>query len=487
MIVIITILLYLSTYYGYFQIFFTLISTAIGIYIINKNENPIYKIAWLIPIILSPILGGCLYLLFGKRHTRSHVGGKILEIQKSTQNMLPENAHYLKELQELNPLAAKHSQFIYRDTFRPVWKNTQTEFLSPGERFYEVLMEELQKAEHFIFMEYFILDEGKMRDTIMDLLIQKAAQGVEVRFLYDDMGTIQLLPRDYDQKLREQGLNVRVFNPFKPSLDSFWNNRDHRKITVIDGHVGFTGGINLADEYINEIERFGYWQDSSIMLKGDAVQNLTLMFLEMWNFAGPETSVNDFNRYLPTCSYPSDGYVQPFDDNPIDDCLPGELTYINIINSATRYVYITTPYLVLDHEMETALCLCARSGVDVRIITPHIEDKWYVHVVTRSYYRDLLQGGVKIYEFKPGFIHSKTVVSDDSYAVVGTTNFDFRSFYLHFECGVWMYQSKAVPQVKEEFLRILESCIPVTEEFLKKIPLYKRMLAVILRIFAPLL
>lgn len=267
------------------------------------------------------------------------------------------------------------------------------------------------------------------------------------------------------------------------------NNRDHRKITVIDGHTGFTGGINLADEYINEIVRFGHWKDSAIMIKGDAVWNLTVMFLQIWNFYSEKKE--KYERYYPYFyhedEFEGDGYVQPYGDSPLDEEIVGENVYLNIINKAKNYVYITTPYFIVDNELVTALTLAAKSGIDVRIITPHIEDKWYAHIVTRAYYTQLIESGVKVFEYTPGFIHSKTFVSDDEIGIVGTINMDYRSLYLHFECGVWLYKTKSVDQIKEDFLNTLEKCQRITLKDCEKVKIPTRILRAIIRVFAPLM
>ena len=303
------------------------------------------------------------------------------------------------------------------------------------------------------------------------------------------MGCITTLPNKYHEKMEKLGIKCQVFNKFIPILSIIVNNRDHRKITVIDGHTAFTGGINLADEYINEIVRFGHWKDASIMIKGEAVWNLTVMFLQVWNFVG--FNREDYNKYRPKMyhsdDFATDGYVQPYGDSPYDNELVGENVYLNIINKAKDYIYINTPYLIIDNELVTALTLAAKSGVDVRIVTPFIEDKWYAHIVTRAYYAQLIEAGVKIYEYIPGFIHSKTFVCDDEIGVVGTINMDYRSLYLHFECGVFLYKTKSVMQIKEDFLNILEVSQNITLEDTKKVKWFNRFLRAILRVFAPLM
>lgn len=324
-----------------------------------------------------------------------------------------------------------------------------------------------------------------MWDSILKILENKRAHGVEVRILYDDVGCVATLPALYADYLRQKGFQVGVFNPFRPRLNAATNYRDHRKICVIDGNVGFTGGINLADEYINQKEKYGHWKDTAVLLRGEAVQSLTEMFLELWQFTCHESlSLSDF---LPSRSHSCAGFVQPYGDSPLDNFNLAENVYMQILNHAKNYVYITTPYLILDNEMINALCLAAQSGIDVRIITPHIPDKWYVHMVTRSHYSQLLRAGIRIFEYTPGFIHAKMFVSDDSTAIVGTTNVDFRSFYLHFECGVAFYLSPMVSKVKEDFLRTQNICEEITLEKERAVKAPIRILRSLLRAFAPLM
>lgn len=307
--------------------------------------------------------------------------------------------------------------------------------------------------------------------------------------MYDDAGCITTLPQDYYLTLRRLGIQAKVFNPIKPRLAMQMNNRDHRKILVIDGKVGMTGGINLADEYINQKERFGHWKDCSVMIRGEAVWNLTLMFLQFWNY--DEKEKDDVFSYKPDFkvfeNIHNDGYVQPYSDSPTDEENVGEYTHINMINSANRYVYATTPYLVIDNEMKTALLLAAKNGIDVRILVPHIPDKWYVFAVTRSNYKDLIEGGVKIYEYTPGFVHGKSFVVDDKMAIVGTVNMDYRSYYLHYECGVWFYRSKVVMDVKRDYLETLAKSHQVTLEECRQIRLPIRIMRAILNLFSPMM
>ena len=477
----------LDNYFVYFYAGSVLLSLLITLGIINSKSNPAYKIAWLIPILLFPVFGGLVYLLFGSDRTGRYLRKKLQGIGTEMDNVIGE-AHRRSGAEQLPPDAANQSRYISHCAYCPPYQNTTTEYLPLGEVKFERMVEELKKAKHYIFLEYFIIQEGKMWNTILDILRQKAAEGVDVRVIYDDMGCIMILPTGYDKTLEQMGIKCRIFNPFVPILSSRFNTRDHRKICVIDGNVGFTGGINLADEYINAYEKHGHWKDTSILLKGEAVFNLTVMFLSMWDYLDGTTGKTDYSRYYPTVwDENAKGYVQPFADNPLDDEAVGETVYLNLINKAKRYVYITTPYLILSSEMFTALTSAAKCGVDVRIITPHVPDKWYVHAVSRSHYQPLIEAGVKIYEYTPGFIHAKTFVVDDNYAVVGTINLDYRSLYLHFECAVWMYQTPSVAQVRDDFFKTQRISQEITLEECRSLSFPRRLGRSVLRVFAPLM
>ena len=477
----------LDNYFVYFYAGSVLLSLLITLGIINSKSNPAYKIAWLIPILLFPVFGGLIYLLFGSDRTGRYLRKKLQGIGTEMDNVIGE-AHRRSGAEQLPPDAANQSRYISHCAYCPPYQNTTTEYLPLGEVKFERMVEELKKAKHYIFLEYFIIQEGKMWNTILDILRQKAAEGVDVRVIYDDMGCIMILPTGYDRTLEQMGIKCRIFNPFVPILSSRFNTRDHCKICVIDGNVGFTGGINLADEYINAYEKHGHWKDTSILLKGEAVFNLTVMFLSMWDYLDGTTGKTDYSRYYPTVwDENAKGYVQPFADNPLDDEAVGETVYLNLINKAKRYVYITTPYLILSSEMFTALTSAAKCGVDVRIITPHVPDKWYVHAVSRSHYQPLIEAGVKIYEYTPGFIHAKTFVVDDDYAVVGTINLDYRSLYLHFECAVWMYQTPSVAQVRDDFFKTQQISQEITLEECRSLSFPRRLGRSVLRVFAPLM
>lgn len=479
----------LSTYSSLIYKILNLLSVFMIIYIINKDENPSYKLAWIIPIMLIPIFGGLMYLLFGGQKVPKALMSRDHESQLNVHRIINQEQAILEEIKASDDSAYKQATYLWENADFPVYKNTETSFIQSGEEKFKIVLREIKKAKKFIFLEYFILEEGLMWNTILDALIEKVSQGVDVRLIYDDAGCINKLPKNYDKKIRDMGIQCKVFNPIKARLAIQMNNRDHRKILVIDGLVGMTGGINLADEYMNEKVIFGHWKDSGIMIKGKAVWNFTLMFLQFWNF--DEVEKDNYLDYqvkdVEFEAFENDGYVLPFSDSPTDDEHVGENIHINIINGANRYVYIQTPYLVLDNEMKTSLELAAKSGVDVRIMVPHIPDKPFVFEVTRSNYKSLLKNKVKIYEYTPGFVHSKTMVADDKLAVIGTINLDFRSYYLHYECGCWLYKSKAVMELKNDYLKTLAKCQEITYEDYMKTNILVRTVRSILNLFAPLM
>lgn len=483
----------LSNYVIYFHLFFIILGILIMLYLMNQNTEPAFKLSWALLILTFPIFGGLFYLIAGDNKLRKK---KLKEAKNVSQEVLKEyeveyqqNETVKGNLLKQDKTMYHQSCYIWRATGMPVQENTKTEFLPIGEVFFEKLIEKLEKAKHFIFMEFFILTEGKMLNTIVEILARKATEGLDVRIMYDDLGSIFVLRDGYDKYLESLGIKCVIFNKFVPILSIGHNNRDHRKIVVIDGYIGFTGGINLADEYINEIEKYGHWKDTAILLEGEAVKNLTLMFLESWNYSRKEDK--DLTKYMPKQyhkeTFESDGFVQPYGDSPLDKENVGENVYLNIINQANDYIYITTPYLIIDYTMITALQNAAKRGVEVCVITPHIPDKWIVYIVTQSYYESLIQAGVKIYEYTPGFIHAKGFVCDDKVGVVGSINLDYRSFWYHFECGVWLYQTKSIMEMKKDYTKTLEKCIQVTQEYCDKIPLKNKIARIFVKAFAPLM
>ena len=352
----------------------------------------------------------------------------------------------------------------------------------------EIEKKELEKAEKFIFMEYFIVEEGIMWDTILEILKRKVNEGVEVRFMYDGMCAFDLLPYSYPKKLQKFGIKCKMSNKIRPFVSTIQNNRDHRKICVIDGQTGYVGGVNLADEYINEKERFGHWKDTAVLLRGDAVQSLTMIFLQMWDV--DMRGVEPYGKYLTKKAESLNdrlGYVIPYADSPFDHENVGEEVYFHILNHAKKYVHIMTPYLILDNEMLTTLIRAAKSGIEVIIIMPHIPDKWYAFAVAKTYYKELIEGGVQIYEYAPGFVHAKVFVSDDDTATVGSINLDFRSLYLHFENGVFIYDNPEVQKVEEDFQNTLAKCHKVTVTEVRNRGVLMKVAGQVLRLVAPLM
>lgn len=465
-----------------------ILSIVIAIYIVTKPGDSEYKMIWILFVLIFPVFGGVSYLLFSSQLGVKLFGKHISKIELKTKDQFLLHGSAIEEVKQDAPEIFPQVSYLQNCAAFPVYNDSETEFYSPGEKFFDAMLKELEKAEIYIFLEYFIIEEGKMWNLILEILKEKAASGVTVKVLYDDMGSFVLLPTDYPKILAKYGIECFRFNPFRPFLSTEQNNRDHRKICVIDGKVAFTGGINLADEYINEYEKHGHWKDAGVICRGKAAWSFTVMFLQMWEFAShKEVSFNDYlPDYTNSNNNESYGYVQPYADSPMDNEHVGKHVYLNVINNAKKYLYICTPYLIIDDNIVTALRLAAKNGVDVRIITPHKWDKWFVHMTTRSYYRELLCAGVKIYEYSNGFIHSKNTVSDDITAIVGTTNLDYRSLYLHFECGVLMHKTKAVGEVKEDFLSTLEVCQLITEKECKG-NIITRTIQSILRIFAPLM
>ncbi len=440
---------------------FALISALMVLYVISKDLNPEFKIGWIILILLLPVFGGLFYFCFGDKKPSKFLRKKMKSFHDEFRKDIVIDEIALEEFRRQNNRAAMTSDYIRNTSDYPVYQNYCTEYFELGEVMFQRMCEELEQAKHFIFLEYFIMNEGTMWDTILEILVRKAEQGVEVRIMYDDIGCVALLPPGYQDFIENMGSNIQcvAFNPLVPFLSFVMNNRDHRKIMVIDGHTAFNGGINLSDEYINIGSQYGHWKDTGVMVKGPAVWNFTVMFLEAWRaYKQDDTDINNYRPHLEELpDYDrTDGFVQPFCDTPLEDEPVAENAYIALINQALDYVYIFTPYMVIDNEMKTALCLAAKRGVDVRIVTPGIADKKIVNRLTKSNYPPLLKSGVRIYEYTPGFIHAKSYVCDDKFGVVGTINMDFRSLYLHFECGTFLYNTQAIQKLKQDCLDTFE-------------------------------
>lgn len=481
----------LYQYSPYISAGMNLVAILLVLWIVNKKWNPSYKIGWTILIMALPIFGVMCYFLFGRSRIAGEMQEHYLQVQSESAPYLMQDNRVVNRLKEFDLSASVQSRYIYERSGFPVHGRTTAKYFQVGDDMFPALVRELECARHYIYIEYFIINDGVMWRTILDILERKAKEGVDVRLIYDGLGCMTTLPPHYEKTLNEKGIKCVIFNRFRPIVNVILNNRDHRKICVIDGQTGFTGGINLSDEYINQKRRFGHWKDTAVMLKGEAVWNMTVMFLHMWSVITKTEEPLDHEPYKPhkyhPDRFPDDGFVQPFSDTPLDGEVVGENVYLNIINRARRYVYICTPYLIIDNEMMTALCLAAKSGIDVRIMTPGIPDKRIVFWLTQSYYEQLLEAGVKIYEYQPGFLHAKSFVCDDEIAVVGTINLDFRSLYLHFENGVWFCNNSVISDILADFLETLHYCKPVSIEFCRNRNIFIRAMQSIMRLFAPLL
>ncbi|MFV0364619.1 MAG: cardiolipin synthase [Suipraeoptans sp.] len=458
------------------------------IYLINSRGNPAFKLTWVLMILVFPVIGVLFYLIIKIQPDTYAARNKLAEKHLETKQYREQDELTLQALSSSKSANTLLSRYLHTSVGYPTYRNTRMKYFPSGEDKFEEMIIQLNKAKKYIFLEYFIIEEGYMWDTILNVLKKKVEQGVEVRLMYDGMGCLTTLPWKYPKQMEEVGIKCKVVSSLKPFLSTIQNNRDHRKILVIDGKIGFTGGINLADEYINRRKRFGYWKDTAIMLEGEAVQSLTLMFLEMWG-----TTERDAENYKPYLSKKLNGfkreygYMIPYADSPFDDENVGEEVYFHILNHAKKYVHIMTPYLILDNEMITTLTRAAKGGVEIVIIMPSIPDKWYAYALAKTYYRELIEAGVQIYEFNPGFVHAKVFVSDDDTATVGTINLDYRSLYLHFECGVFIYNNSEIASIEDDFQNTLKKCHKVSIIEVKKRSLFYIIAGKTLRIFAPLM
>ena len=475
----------------------TLISVLVLVTMMERDTlNPSYKLMWLLILVMIPATGTLLYLLWGHRDVPDRQKGYMLEAESSARMALHQQPQVMEELKKANRAAYQSAIYLLRYAQAPVYSGTQVEYYAGGEQFFPPFLEALKNAEKFIFLEYFIIDEGYMWNTTLEVLQQKAAEGVDVRIIYDGIGSLFTLPHSYPKKLRAMGIKCEVFSPITVTMHisqyAMLNHRDHRKIAVVDGNVAFSGGLNLADEYINAVTRYGEWKDSAFRLTGDAAYGLTVSFLKMWNTLAKTGEDYQSYRPVPAALPPGGqmwekGMVQPYTDSPLDTESVAENAYLNIINNAHEYVYIVTPYLILDHEMISCLSLAAKKGVDVRILTPKIPDKPTVFLVTQSYYKVLLEAGVRIFEFTPGFAHAKMYAADDKQAIIGSANMDYRSLYLHFENCTSFYGGPVVHEVKEDILACIARGEEVTLEKVHSMPLHRRFLQIIARFFAPML
>ncbi len=463
------------------------LSGLIVLAIINNSRHLSQDMLWIVAIMMLPIPATAVYLLLGADMLASRTTWNLVTSTNDAKKYYQQDPEVLEELNRKDPQKKGQFHYISHSAGFPFYRNTGFDYYGLGDIGYPVMLEEMKKAEKFIFLEYFIIEEGEMWNGMLEILEQKAKEGLDVRVMYDDMGSFMTLSAKYAKQLEEKGIQCIPFNRINPIIGIIMNHRDHRKIMVIDGKTAFSGGVNLADEYINKIEKHGHWKDNVIRITGEAVWSYTVMFLTHWNALTRKEKDEDFTKFkaepLPG---KHDGFIAPYGETPLDDEITAQNIYMGILNESNDYCYIFTPYLIIDTEMINALILCAKHGVDVRIMTPGIPDKKLVWQITRSYYRQLIEGGVKIYEYTPGFIHSKVFVSDDQVATVGTVNLDYRSLYLHFENGTYLYRSEKIADIKADFMEACEKSHLMDIKEVRKGPITAYLLA-ILRLFAPLM
>ena len=457
----------LNQYSSVISLFTSLLALALALRIYGKHSNAAFKMPWIIVILAFPVFGLCIYGLFGHKEVMHKVIRRFENVDAQLIPLNSQDESVMQKLEEEDSLLANQCYYIWKYGNYPVYDGTDVKFYPEAFLGYEEQIQELEKAERFIFLEYHAIEEAKAFARLKEVLARKAAEGVEVRILYDDVGCVGFLDKSFIDRMHAIGVQCRVFNYVVPFLNIFMNNRDHRKIMVIDGKVGFTGGYNLADEYFNITHPYGYWKDTGVKLTGRAVRNFTVMFLEMWNVMGQTDT--DYEKYLTAevddKSEESAGYVQPYADSPLDGEPVGENVYLNLIKTAKKRLYVATPYLIISDEMTRELGLAAKRGVDVRVFTPGIPDKKVIYGVTRSYYSGLVRQGVRVYEYTPGFLHAKQMLCDEDTATVGTINMDYRSLYHHFENGVWMHGCDAVRDIEADFDKLIQDSEEVTDKY----------------------
>ena len=465
----------------------TLLSALIVLHLVNQSTDPTVRLTWVILVMAVPMLGVILYLFVKLDLGHRVIHHRLEELTRETIRFVPSQKRLMDYLWTADPDLHSLAWYTTRQGGFPVYDNSEATYYPLGDEMFPALLREMEKAKKFIFLEFFIIKKGEMWGQVLDLLERKVQQGVEVRLLYDGTCALFQLPSRYPKELRALGIQCKMFSPIRPIVSTSYNNRDHRKIVVVDGETAFTGGINLADEYINRGSRFGHWKDTGVMIRGDAVRSFTLMFLQMWNV---DQRREDYRRYLdiPIPRVESRaGYILPYGDSPLDAENVGEQIYMDILNRAERYVHIMSPYLIIDDKMANALTFAARRGVEVVLILPHIPDKKYAFALAKTYYKQLMAAGVQIWEYTPGFVHAKVFVSDDRKAVVGTINLDYRSLTLHFECAAYLCGVPAVADVERDIQDTLKKSQRITHNDLKALPFPTRAAGALLKVFAPLM
>ena len=472
---------------AYINVFMSIFSILMVIYLYNSRMDSTSKLTWMMLIGLFPI-PGALFLGF----TRLDLGSRnlkraVLSMREITRDLIPQDPDVLNKLEEDGGDVEDLYHFISKTGNYPIFENTDAKYFPDGHDFFEDVLEELEKAEEYIFMEYFIIAEGYMWGRVLDILERKAKEGVDVRVMYDGMCEIGLLPADYSDRMKKIGIECREFSKIYPFLSTYYNYRDHRKILVIDGKTAYTGGINFSDEYINLKERFGHWKDVAVKLEGDAVVSFTEMFLLLWNIYYKEPSFEKVENFTPRKAPHATGFVMPLADSPLDTYQVGEAMFLDTLGRAKKYVHIMTPYLIIDDTMKNALKLAALRGVDVTLILPGIPDKKPAYAIAKSHYSELVQAGVRIYEYSPGFVHAKVLVSDDTKAMIGSINLDYRSLYHHFECAAFMYKCDVIKDIEKDFELTLKKCKLVTPDTIKYEKISYKLAAKLLKFVAPLM
>ena len=485
MVSVVTALSYMA---GWVELLLRVISVLTVLAIYGQHKNSAVKMPWIMLILALPIFGLVLYLLLGSSLPLLKMKHHFAGFEKDFPDLMPQDPETMKSLEKTSRKQANESRYLMERCSFPVYRNTDVVYYASAADGFEAQKEALKKAENFIFMEYFAIEDAQSFASMKEILKERAGHGVKVRVFYDDIGSMKFLNHTFIREMEAAGIQCRDFNPVLPAVNVFMNNRDHRKMTIIDGIVGFTGGYNLADEYFNITHPFGFWKDTGVRLTGDAVHSMTVMFLEMWNASRHEGWSPRTAGYLAPHAYTASetGWIQPYADTPLDLEHTGENVYMNLIDSAERYLWISTPYLIPSDETVRTLALAAGRGVDVRIITPGIPDKKLIYSVTRSYYSSLVREGVRIFEYTPGFNHAKMMLADDETATVGTFNMDFRSLYLHFEDGVLFHRCSILPEIRRDFEQMFADSTEVTEKYLGDRPYTLRIWQCILRLFAPL-
>lgn len=461
-----------------------LIAVVMVLWLLNSRLDPTAKITWLLVIVVLPLFGSVLFLFTQSEWGQRAMKARLKGLRERSAQVLRTGPQVAAALEAAEPGAAALARYVGRSGCYPVFGDCQVTYFPLGEDKFQAMLQALEQAEKYIYLEYFIVDEGLMWGKILQILARKAAQGVDVRVMYDGTCEFTLLPRSYPAKLRKLGIQCKVFSPVTPFVSTHYNYRDHRKILVIDGHTAFNGGVNLADEYINHISKYGHWKDTAVMIRGEAAKSFALMFLQLWDLT--EREPHDLPQTAPV-RFSEQGFVMPYSDSPLDGETVGKRVYIDLLNRAKRYVHIMTPYLILDAELENALSYAAKRGVEVSLLLPGIPDKKVPYAMAKSHYRRLLDAGVRIYEYTPGFVHAKVFVCDGKEAVVGTINLDYRSLYHHFECATYMYGVSCIPQIEEDFQDSIAKSRRVDRETVRREKWYVKLTGYVMKLVAPMM